>query len=125
MCASVAGVPPGKLASWPTKLTVPAPVTAPVASRGTLNVIVTVPRALASALVIGGTWLAALSVAVKVIGPVLLDGVVGLSLPHAAAISSAAAIAAHRFMSSLRPEPIEPSNPDSLKSPNEIEPQAE
>src|SRR6478672_4221696 len=99
MCASVAGVPAGKLASWATKVTVPAPVTAPLASRGTLNVMVTVPRALASALVIGGTSLAALSVAVKVIGPVLPDdGVVGLSLPHAAAISSAAPIAAHRFI---------------------------
>src|SRR6476661_3841146 len=97
MWARIAGVPAGKLASWATKVTVPAPVTAPLASRGTLNVIVTVPRALASALVIGGTSLAALRFAVKVIGPVLL-GVVGLSLPHAVAISSAAPIAAHRFI---------------------------
>src|SRR3982751_2472237 len=108
MCASVAGVPPGKLASWPTKLTVPAPVTAPLASRGTLNVMVTAPRALASALVVGGTWLAALSVALKVIGPVLLDGVVGLSLPHATVMSSAAPIAAHRFIVPPRQPLIRP-----------------
>jgi hypothetical protein len=69
-------------------------------SRGTLNVIVAVPRALASAFVIGGTSLAALSCAVKMIGPVLPDGVVGLSLPHAAARIKAVPIAASRFIGS-------------------------
>ena len=65
----------GKPDSCAEKLTVPPPVTAPVAaSRGTLKVMVAVPRALASALVTGGTSLAALSGAVNTIGPVLLDG---------------------------------------------------
>ena len=62
----------------------------PVESRGTVKVMVAVPRALASAFVIGGVSFAALRLAVNVIGPVLPppDGVVGLSLPHAVIIKA-------------------------------------
>jgi hypothetical protein len=51
-------------------------------------------------LAIGGVSLAALSSAVKTMGPVLVDGVVGASLPHAAAVMSAMAMAANRFIGS-------------------------
>src|SRR5262245_24747586 len=76
-------VPPGKPLSCAWKRTLPLPVIAPVVSRGTVKVMVAVPRALGSAFVIGGVSFAALSCTVKVIGPWLFDGVVGLSLPHA------------------------------------------
>ena len=68
--------------SWTEKFIVPAPVIAPEASAWSVSVIVAVPRPLASAFVTGGTSLAALSGAVKTIGPVV--GVVGESLPQAA-----------------------------------------
>src|SRR3954447_16329059 len=100
MCASVIGVPAGKLASCAAKSMVPGPVTAPLPPRGTLRVMEAIPRAFASALVTGGTSLAALIVAVKKIGPVFGEGVVGvlLSLPHAASIRSAAARIARRVI---------------------------
>jgi hypothetical protein len=63
-----------------------------------LKVIVASPRAFASLFVTGGTTLAALSCAVNTSGPVLVFvGVVGLSLPQAAAISKAIAMAPIRF----------------------------
>src|SRR5687768_14235169 len=64
---------------------VPAPVTAPPASRGTLKLIVTLPRPFASGPVTAGTSFAALSCEVNTIGPVF-DGPAGLSLssPHPA-----------------------------------------
>ena len=99
MCARLMGVPPGKLETCAEKFTVPPPLTPPVAgSRDTLNVIVAVPRAFASAFVIGGVSFWALSCAVNTMGPVLLVGVVGLSLPQAAASISAVPIAASRFI---------------------------
>src|SRR5436190_396764 len=90
------------LASWPR--------IAPVGLCCMSRVIVARPRALASALVIGGTSLAALITAVKTIAPVF-DGVVGvlLSPPHAATNRSAAPTSASRvIVFSLRSVPLTP-----------------
>ena len=91
--------PTGKPVSWTEKFMRPGPVMAPEESRGAVRVIVAVPRALASALVTGGTSLAALSAAVKTIGPVV--GLVGELLPQPAAAVSIA-ISASLFMVSPR-----------------------
>src|SRR5215203_646787 len=100
MCAATTEVPDGKLLSCTAKVTLPPPVTAPVLSRGTLKVMVAVPRPPDSAPETGGTSLAALSVVEKTIGPVV-DGPVGvLSLlsSHAAAMASAIIRIAARFI---------------------------
>src|SRR3954469_112981 len=80
----MAGVPLGNPDVWTSKVTVPGPVIVPLLSRGTLKVMMTKPRPLASSSVIGGTSLAGLIWAVKVSGPVV-DGPAGLSSPQAAA----------------------------------------
>ena len=78
----MAGVPLGKPDVWISNVTFPAPVTAPLPSRGTSKVMITKPRPVFSALVIGGTSLAGLSWAVKTMGP--LVGPFGLSSSHPA-----------------------------------------
>src|SRR5688572_21705448 len=97
----------GRLVSWTDQFVVPPPVGVPELSRGTFIVTVADPRPPDSALVIGGTSLAADNCAENTIGP-LFDGPVGLSLspPQRAAPSAAATITAaivNRLMRSLLP----------------------
>ena len=71
---------------------VPSPVTLPDESRGTLNVIVTLPTPLDSALVTTGFSSAAVIRIANTMGP-LFDGPVGLSSSQADAPNAASAIA--------------------------------
>src|SRR5215207_6924724 len=114
MCAATTAVLlVGNELSWMPKVTVPPPVIAPAESRGTLNVMVVVPRAVDSALVTGGTSLAALSCAENTIGPVF-DGCVRESSSQAAASASTAIRIATRFISSLQFLPGGFAPPDPL-----------
>src|SRR5688572_29266605 len=84
MCARIALLPAGKLLNENVMSTVP-PVIALPESRVGWNVIVAVPRPVDSALLTGGTSLAALNCAVKTMS--WFDGAVGLS-SHAAPSTS-------------------------------------
>src|SRR5687768_1999179 len=93
--AARATVPAGNPDTCAEKFAVPGPVTTPALSRGTVMVIVAVPRASRSAFDTGGTSLLAANATVKTTGP--SDGSVGLS-PHAAPRIASAAMIAYRFM---------------------------
>src|SRR4051812_29216622 len=93
-------VPAGKPVRSNEKFAV-ASVMAPAESRVRFIVILAVPRALVSALVIGGFSFAALNAAVKLIVFGGVDGPAGLSLPHAAARMAAPASNAYLFIVSL------------------------